>query len=177
MIRTGTTSFSDMYFFSEDVIRAVGESGVKCNFSRAITSFQDGDIHELASFQESEKILGEWHNAFDGRLKIDMSLHAEYTNRRTIIEQFADIAAAHGVRAHIHLSETEKEHEECKQRHGGMTPAALFDRLRGVPRADHGGALCLGGGQGYRDLPRKGRDGGDQPCQQPEARQRRVQYL
>ncbi len=142
MIRTGTTSFSDMYFFSEDVIRAVGESGVKCNFSRAITSFQDGDIHELASFQESEKILGEWHNAFDGRLKIDMSLHAEYTNRRTIIEQFADIAAAHGVRAHIHLSETEKEHEECKQRHGGMTPAALFDAC-GVFRVPTTAAHCV----------------------------------
>ncbi len=126
MLRTGTTSFTDMYFFSENVIRAVGESGIKCNFGRAITSFTDCGISEIASFRESEELVRNYHNAFDGRLKIDMSLHAEYTNRRTVIEQFAQVVKAHGLRAHIHLSETEKEHEECKQRHGGLTPTELF---------------------------------------------------
>ncbi|MGN0570698.1 MAG: amidohydrolase [Candidatus Fimenecus sp.] len=126
MIRTGTASFTDMYFFSENVLRAVADSGIKCNFGRAITSFADGDISEIPSFQESENLIKTYHNACDGRIKIDMSLHAEYTNRRTIIEQFGESVQAHGLRAHIHLSETEKEHEECKQRHGGLTPAELF---------------------------------------------------
>lgn len=126
MLRTGTTSFTDMYFFSEHVIKGVGESGIKCNFSRAITSFSDCAISEIPSFRESEELVKTYHNAFDGRLKIDMSLHAEYTNRRTVMEQFAESVKAHGLRAHIHLSETEKEHEECKQRHGGLTPTELF---------------------------------------------------
>lgn len=126
MLRTGTTSFTDMYFFSEHVIKGVGESGIKCNFGRAITSFSDCDISEIPSFRESEKLVKTYHNAFEGRLKIDMSLHAEYTNRRTVMEQFAESVKAHGLRAHIHLSETEKEHEECKQRHGGLTPTELF---------------------------------------------------
>lgn len=127
MLRTGTVSFTDMYFFSENVIRAVGESGIKCNFGRAITSFADCDISEIPSFRESEELIKTYHNAFGGRLKIDMSLHAEYTNRRTVIEQFAESVKAHHLRAHIHLSETEKEHEECKSRHGGLTPTGLFD--------------------------------------------------
>ncbi len=126
MLRTGTTSFTDMYFFSEHVIKGVGESGIKCNFGRAITSFSDCDISEIPSFRESEELVKTYHNAFEGRLKIDMSLHAEYTNRRTVMEQFAESVKAHGLRAHIHLSETEKEHEECKQRHGGLTPTELF---------------------------------------------------
>lgn len=126
MLRTGTTSFTDMYFFSEHVIKGVGESGIKCNFGRAITSFSDCDISEIPGFRESEELVKTYHNAFEGRLKIDMSLHAEYTNRRTVMEQFAESVKAHGLRAHIHLSETEKEHEECKQRHGGLTPTELF---------------------------------------------------
>lgn len=126
MIRTGTASFTDMYFFSENVLRAVADSGIKCNFGRAITSFADCDIAEIPSFQESENLIKTYHNACDGRIKMDMSLHAEYTNRRTVIEQFGESVKAHGLRAHIHLSETEKEHEECKQRHGGLTPAELF---------------------------------------------------
>ena len=119
MVSTGTTSFSDMYYFSDDVLRAVRDSGMKCNFSRAITSFRDGDIHALQSFQESERIL----------------------NRRTIIEQFAKIAADHGVRAHIHLSETEKEHTECKARYG-LTPAALFSAC-GVFQVPTTAAHCV----------------------------------
>lgn len=127
MLRTGTTSFTDMYFFSEHMAKAIGESGIKCNLSRAITSFEDCAIQTLASFQESEQIIKAYHNAFDGRLKIDMSLHAEYTNRRTVMEQFAEVVQAHGLRAHIHLSETKAEHEACKTRHNGMTPAQLFN--------------------------------------------------
>ena len=125
MLRGGTASFTDMYFFSEAVLKAVGESGVKCNFGRAITSFADGDIHDIQSFRESEALLKTYQNAFDGRVKLDMSLHAEYTNRRMVMEQFAQIAKEHGVHVHIHLSETEKENRECIERHG-VSPTALF---------------------------------------------------
>lgn len=125
MLRYGTVSFSDMYFFSENVAKAVTDSGIKCNFSRAITSFEDTDIENLQSFRESEDIVKRFHNAADGRLKIDMSLHAEYTNRRTIIEQFAEKVRERGLRAHIHLSETKKEHEECKAKYS-LTPTQLF---------------------------------------------------
>ncbi len=126
MLRTGTTSFSDMYFFSENVAKAVGDSGIKCNFSRSIVSFEDGDIRSLPSFQESEKMIEQYHGAFEGRFLMDMSLHAEYTNRISIMEQFAQAAKDHNLRVQIHLSETKKEHEECKQRHGGLTPAQVF---------------------------------------------------
>lgn len=125
MLRCGTASFSDMYFFSESVAKAVIESGIKCNFSRAITSFEDTDIENIKSFRESEEIVKEFHNAADGRLKIDMSLHAEYTNRRSVMEQFGKKVQERKLNAHIHLSETQKEHEECKQKYG-LTPAELF---------------------------------------------------
>lgn len=125
MLSCGTASFSDMYFFSENVAKAVIDSGIKCNFSRAITSFEDTDIENIKSFKESEEIIKEFHNAANGRLKIDMSLHAEYTNRRSVIEQFGKKVIERGLNAHIHLSETKKEHEECKQKYG-LTPAELF---------------------------------------------------
>lgn len=126
MLRTGTTSFSDMYFFSENVARAVGESGIKCNFSRSIVSFAEGSIGDLPGFQESEAIFRDYHHAFDGRFLVDMSLHAEYTNQVSIMEQFAQIAKDHNLQVQIHLSETQKEHQECKQRHNGLTPAQVF---------------------------------------------------
>lgn len=129
MLKYGTTSFSDMYFFSDNVANAVIDSGIKCNFSRAITSFSDCDISEIKSFRESEEMIKNYHLAANGRFIADMSLHAEYTNRPAIIEQFAEAVKKHNLIAHIHMSETQKEHIECKQRNGGLSPAELFSKL------------------------------------------------
>lgn len=128
MLKYGTTSFTDMYFFSESVANAVIDSGIKCNFGRAITSFSDCDINEIASFRESEAVFKNYHGEADGRFLVDMSLHAEYTNRPIVIEQFAEVVKEHKLNAHIHLSETQKEHEECKQRNSGLTPTQLFEK-------------------------------------------------
>lgn len=128
MLESGTTSFTDMYFFSESVAKAVGESGIKCNFSRAITSFQDCDIHTIESFKESEAIIRDFHGAFDGRLKIDMSLHAEYTNRRTIIEQFSEIVKAHGLCAHIHLPKPKRKPKNVNSATAGLPRPRFLKR-------------------------------------------------
>ena len=46
-----------------------------------------------------------------------------------MIERCTAEAKAHNANLHIHLSETKSEHEECKERHDGMTPAAWFEHL------------------------------------------------
>ena len=125
MLASGTTSFTDMYFFGDGVMKAVIESGAKINFGRSIVSFEDGDIAKNDRFQEGVYLTEKYHNTEDGRIKIDMSLHAEYTNRLSIIEQFGEYTKGRGQINHIHLSETKSEHEECKKRYG-KTPAKLF---------------------------------------------------
>lgn len=125
MLSSGTTSFSDMYFFGDGVMKAVIESGAKVNFGRSIVSFEDEDIKNNERFKEGIYLTEKYHNTCGGRIKIDMSLHAEYTNRLSIIEQFGEYTKTSGQINHIHLSETAKEHEECKVRHG-KTPAKLF---------------------------------------------------
>ena len=125
MLACGTTSFTDMYFFGDGVIKAVIESGAKTNFGRSIVSFIDEDITKNDRFQEGVYLTEKYHNTQNGRIKIDMSLHAEYTNRLSIIEQFGEYTKGRGQINHIHLSETKSEHEACKEKYG-KTPARLF---------------------------------------------------
>lgn len=125
MLACGTTSFTDMYFFGDGVMRAVIESGAKTNFGRSIVSFVDEDITKNDRFQEGVYLTEKYHNTQNGRIKIDMSLHAEYTNRLSIIEQFGEYTKGRGQINHIHLSETKSEHENCKAKYG-KTPARLF---------------------------------------------------
>ena len=127
-VRFGIVSTTDMYFFSEHMVRAILESGAKSNLSRAVTCFDDSDLFDLESAREMKYIYGTYHNAGEGRIKVDMSLHAEYTSTPRVAEQMAEYTRAIGANMHVHLSETRTEQEACKARHN-MTPAAYFNRL------------------------------------------------
>jgi 5-methylthioadenosine/S-adenosylhomocysteine deaminase len=99
----------------------------------AVLSFTDADLRDLPAFHECKALYEEYHGAGDGRVKVDMSLHAEYTSTPKIVEQLADYTKEIGAAMHVHVSETREEQEACKERHGGQTPVeymasrGLFD--------------------------------------------------
>ena len=149
MLASGTVSFSDMYFFFDGMMPAIRESGIKCNLSRGLTVFDDSDYESLAAYKDNLRLLNEWNGELGGRLIGDLCIHGEYTSTPKVVEAVAAHAKDAGARIHIHLSETQTEHEECKQRHG-LTPAAYME-AHGISRfPDHGGALRLAGGRGFR---------------------------
>lgn len=78
MLRGGIVSFSDMYFFCDETARAVSETGIKANLSRAVTSFDENiDMNADVRFAEAKSLYERWNNSSDGRIKIDMAIHAE----------------------------------------------------------------------------------------------------
>ena len=126
MIRNGTVSFSDMYFFLDDTARAVEESGVKANLSRSIVSFDPNiDCENDSRIKEAIDVFDRLNGKADGRIKIDMSLHAEYTNVEKCCRYLGAIAKEKGTGMQVHVSETAKEHDECIARHG-VTPTKFF---------------------------------------------------
>jgi len=128
-IKNGVISCSDMYFFSENILQAADESGIKLNFSRAIQSFDENEnIKNNKHFSQAKKLYKNYHNSSRGRIKIDMSIHAEYTSNEKIIRAVADFSNENMIMNHVHISETKKEHDECIQRHG-MTPTEFFNSL------------------------------------------------
>lgn len=142
MLKNGIASFSDMYMFEDAVAKAVLETGMKANLSRSLVSFDDAaDVHTDSRFAEAKRLVEDFHNAGEGRLKIDMSLHAEYTNVPHYCATVADYTVQKGLRMQIHLSETQKEHNDCITRHG-KTPSAFF-RDVGVFDAPTTAAHCV----------------------------------
>lgn len=127
-IQYGIVSTSDMYYFCDDMVRAVADAGAKANISRSLTNFTGEKAESMTSFREMKDLYQNCHNAEHGRIKIDMSLHAEYTSNLQTATALADYAKSIGdTIMHIHVSETGSEHMECIQRHG-MTPAAYLQK-------------------------------------------------
>ncbi len=128
-IRFGIVSSSDMYYFIDDMAGAVIDSGAKANISRAIVHFDDSDVWQLPSMKEMARTFEAYHNKAGGRIRMDMSIHAEYTSNPMAVEAVSSYAKDKGANMHINVSETRLEHEECKLRRNGMTPVEYFDSL------------------------------------------------
>ncbi|MDR3305856.1 MAG: amidohydrolase [Clostridiales Family XIII bacterium] len=123
----GIISSSDMYYHCEDILRAACESGAKMNISRGLSFFGEGfDLAAYGPYAESRKLYYENHGAAGGRIRVDMALHAEFTSTPGLVRAAAALSAETGAPVHVHVSETKKEHEECKARHGGLTPVAYL---------------------------------------------------
>jgi len=130
MLRFGVVGVTDMYFFSEARIRAIAESGIKANLCNGIMVFDEETTYEQTpNLKANERLVREHHNTLDGRLKIDLNIHSEYISNPQVVRAVGEHAAVLGVQTHVHISETTREHEECKQRRGGLTPTQYFESL------------------------------------------------
>ena len=126
MLASGIVSFSDMYFFCDKTANAVLDSGIKANISRSLVSFEEGmTARNDPRFLEGISLARDYHGKGDGRLLVDLSIHAEYSNVESYIRDVSDYTAENGFRMQLHLSETEKEHNDCIARRG-KTPTEFF---------------------------------------------------
>lgn len=130
MLRFGTTSFSDMYIWDDERLEALEKSGMRASLCHGIVSFDpDAVYRDMPDYQENVRLIRDYQGAFDGRCRIDLCVHAEYSNTSKVIKAIAAHAMELGVRLHIHLSETREEHEGCKERHDGQTPTAFLEHV------------------------------------------------
>lgn len=128
-VRYGIVSSTDMYDFCEDIVNAASDAKIKINVGRAMTAFKEVDLEEMKGFQEAKYLYENYHNTENGRIRVEMSLHAEYTSNEKLVRELADYTRDTNAGMHVHVSETESEHQECKQRHGGKTPIEYFYSL------------------------------------------------
>ncbi|MDD5822936.1 MAG: amidohydrolase [Firmicutes bacterium] len=127
-IRYGIVSTSDMYYFIDDMLRAITTSGSKVNISRSVVC-PVGKPEDCIGFKEMQDTIIMYHGFDEGRVLVDASIHAEYTNNDDAVAAIIAETKKHDIRMHVHVSETASEVEGCKERHNGMTPVEYFDSM------------------------------------------------
>lgn len=106
MIESGTTTFSDMYFFVEQTAEAVEKSGMRACLARGLVG--TGPQGE-SGLQDSKELLEKWQGAADGRVSIWLGPHAPYTCPPDYLEKVLELAQAYKAGIHIHVAETADE--------------------------------------------------------------------
>lgn len=129
MIKSGVTSFNNMYYFSETICSAIDESGIKANIAMEGLSFDDS-INNKYTCNKDDAInfFKNYNNSCGGRIKTDLSIHSEYTGNPQKAEMIGALARELNTGIQLHLSETEKETKDCILRHG-KTPPQYFESL------------------------------------------------
>ena len=128
LLASGVTSFSDMYYRNERTIEALCEAGMKANLCRSTQGRPELPYEKNTDCQEGLALFDRFHGYNGGKIRIDLCIHAEYTNTPETIEAYSAACLERGAGMHIHLSETQHEQMECIKKYG-MTPAALFEKL------------------------------------------------
>ena len=127
MIRTGTTVFNDQYWFSSTAREAAVEMGILPAISYI---FLEGEGRP--SEEEQKRKCQKWYDRsmeWGDKAIFTVSVHAVYTVNENLIRWAADFARDHGLKLHIHISETLKENLDCQAEHGGLSPVEYLDKL------------------------------------------------
>ena len=109
MIRSGITTFADMYFFVDEIAQAVSETGIRANLSRGLVFNSPLDMSKI---DEAVELFHKWNNSNDERIKVDLGPHAPYTCGPEYLKKISKIAGDLGTGIHIHISESRREVEE-----------------------------------------------------------------
>ena len=139
MIKSGTTTFNDMYFFMEDVAKSVEKSGIRGCLSYGMIDFGDFEKREN-EFRENISLIKKCNNTANGRIKTFFGPHSTFTTSKELLERVRQEANKYGVGIHIHMNETEKEIKDVVEATGKRPFEYLNDInfLNGDVLAAHG---------------------------------------
>jgi 5-methylthioadenosine/S-adenosylhomocysteine deaminase len=126
MIRTGTTSFWDMYWEPAAVARAVEDSGLRATVGPPMI---DPKLVSEVGARDRTIAAQLDHLASCGpRITPAVSPHSIYTVGTEGLETAASLASARELPLQIHISETKPEVDDCLARYG-VRPAFYLDSI------------------------------------------------
>ncbi|NKE05195.1 amidohydrolase family protein [Mesobacillus selenatarsenatis] len=141
MIRTGTTTFVDMYDNMDEIAKAVEEAGIRGVLCRGIIGFGSEELRQ-SKLKEAADFAKSWNNGANGRITTMLSPHSPYTCSPEYITQIIDKAVELNVPLHTHMSETKFEVEKNIEEYGAtpvrhLEKLGFFDRPSLVAHAVH----------------------------------------
>ena len=106
MIKTGTTTANDMYFMTEDIIKAAKKTKIRFQTSRTLM----GDINEdgLKRISELQNLLNIYQSK-DELISFNVGIHGLYTSTREYVRKCVEFAKEYDLPIHMHFCENSQE--------------------------------------------------------------------
>ena len=139
-IRSGVTTFNDMYYFEEDVAKAAADAGVRAVCGQTVMKFPAPDASSFEdSLQMAREFIQRWKN--HPLIVPAVAPHAPYTCTAEILRATAELAKEFDVPLHTHLAETAFEVENMRNENG--MPVIPYVKKQGLFEAKVIAAHCV----------------------------------
>jgi 5-methylthioadenosine/S-adenosylhomocysteine deaminase len=140
MIRSGVTTFADMYYFEEDVAIATKAAGMRALCAESVLKFPTPDASFFEeSLARARDYISRWKN--DPLIVPSVAPHAVYTCTPEILRESAQLALEFDVPLHTHISETAFEVENIRAEFG--MPVVPYLKKQGLFEAKVLAAHCV----------------------------------
>jgi 5-methylthioadenosine/S-adenosylhomocysteine deaminase len=117
MIKSGTTTFCDMYIFEDETARAAKEAGMRCLIGEVLFDFPSPNFKNPAEgLAYTEMLLKKW--ADDPLVRIIVEPHALYTCSPTLLKESKTLADRYRVPIGTHLLENRAEVKQLEEKLG-----------------------------------------------------------
>ena len=124
MARSGTTTFTDMYYFEDEIAKAVDKVGLRAVLGQTIIGFPAPDYKTTQeSLAATEAFIKRYKS--HPRVIPSSAPHGVYTTSIEVIRQARDLAVKYGVPFQIHARESPDEDAQVMARFGKSTIAVL----------------------------------------------------
>lgn len=124
MIKTGTTTINDMYFMTEDIIKAAIESGIRLQTTRTLMDLAgDGEYR----IKELEELINKYKDK-EANITFNIGIHGFYTANDEYIPKCVELAKKYNLPIHIHFCENSKEAQDIKDAYRVASPVELIKR-------------------------------------------------
>ncbi len=123
MIKTGTTTFNDMYWRPEAAIKAIEEIGI-----RAVVGLVILDSNPFGSIKNVKNYSEIFKKRKFKNITFSIAPHSIYTVSKENLIWSKKFAQENNLLLHIHLSETKKEVDDCSKKYK-IRPVEYLDRI------------------------------------------------
>ena len=139
-IRSGVTTFNDMYYFEDDIAQATADAGLRAVCGQTVMKYPAPDA---PSFENALAYAREFIKKWKGHPLIvpAVSPHAPYSTTPEILRDCAELAKEFDVPLHIHISETAFEVETMRNEQG--MPVVPYVKKQGLLDAKVIAAHCV----------------------------------
>lgn len=140
MIKTGTTTFCDMYFFADAIAEETDKAGVRSVMGEGILEFSTNSFDGAPSaMKKAEDFIQKWQGH---ELIVPATIfHATYTCSKETLKKVKELAEKHNTPLTTHISETQEEVDNVTQEQG-LNPAQYLNSL-GLLNDKMTGAHCV----------------------------------
>ncbi|WP_320046383.1 amidohydrolase [uncultured Ilyobacter sp.] len=127
MLLGGVTTFTDMYYYEDQVARAAKEFGIRGVLGETIVDFPSPDSKEpYGGLEYSKWFIEKWMD--DDLITPAVAPHAIYTNDKDSLQKASELSKKYNIPMMMHVAEMGYELEECEKKYN-MTPVEYLDSI------------------------------------------------